>query len=545
MRARSSLLVVGAVALLPLVACEPTDPAVERISETESGSAANGRSYAPTISDDGRYVAFVSKAGNIGGDPSDDDVADVFLHDRETGVTEAVTASGNSHSGYAPFCAADPRRCLDGPDHPEAPAISDDGSTVAFSSSATNLVGPVLVKSNIYVSRNGRIALVTASSSGAPANDVSLSPSVSGNGRFVTFWSQADNLVPGDTNGSPDVFVRDLDAGTTSRVNTSASGAQSGSSDELLDIRIVEGISSATQPAPISDDGRFVAFLSLRTDLGVGGARAGTVYRKDLRTGAIVRVSDPSIGNRADRPWISGDGNLVSFRNGFWFDENADFPCASCFHVLPAAPLQRLVRNVQGGYSKELIPGTPFPGDPEVSGSATLRTFALRRDFNVYVRDLPTTRLRVRHRINAGGGRFVGRFGKVWDADRGFTGGTAERVGDQITFTADDALYQDQRVAVRSYALPVPDGLYRIRLLLSDNGSPTRPVVDVRAEGELVADDTGVRDRLGTFAATTVGFVVPVTDGQLDLAFEPVSGEPAVAAIEVLDARPSDRRITP
>jgi Tol biopolymer transport system component len=138
MRARSSLLVVGAVALLPLVACEPTDPAVERISETESGSAANGRSYAPTISDDGRYVAFVSKAGNIGGDPSDDDVADVFLHDRETGVTEAVTASGNSHSGYAPFCAADPRRCLDGPDHPEAPAISDDGSIVAFSSSATN-----------------------------------------------------------------------------------------------------------------------------------------------------------------------------------------------------------------------------------------------------------------------------------------------------------------------------------------------------------------------------------------------------------------------
>jgi hypothetical protein len=91
----------------------------------------------------------------------------------------------------------------------------------------------------------------------------------------------------------------------------------------------------------------------------------------------------------------------------------------------------------------------------------------------------------------------------------------------------------------------VPDGLYRIRLLLSDNGSPTRPVVDVRAEGELVGDDTGVRDRLQQHVATTVGFVVPVTDGQLDLAFEPVSGEPAVAAIEVLDARPSDRRITP
>jgi hypothetical protein len=525
MRARSSLLVVGAVALLPLVACEPTDPAVERISEAESGAAPNGNSSAPVISDDGRFVAFVSKAGNIGGDRSDHGLADVFLHDRATGVTDEVTASGDRGSF--------------------APAISDDGNTLAFTSLATNLVEPVTAASNVYALRDGRIVLASRSSSGAPGNGVSLSPSVSGNGRFVTFWSYADNLVPGDTNGSPDVFVRDLRSGMTRRVNTTASGGQSGPSDETFLTGIVDGKVSVDQGAPLSDDGRYVAFLSLRTDLLPGGPQGGTVYRKDLLTGAIVRVNGASIGNRAEVPWISGDGNLVSFRNGFWFDENGIFPCASCVHVVPSAPLLRLVRNVQGGYSKELIPGTPFPGDPEVSGDGTLRAFALRRDGNVYMRRLSTTLLRVRHRINAGGGRFVGRFGKVWDADRGFTGGTAERVGDQITFTADDALYQDQRVAVRSYALPVPDGLYRIRLLLSDNGSPTRPVVDVRAEGELVGDDTGVRDRLQQHVATTVGFVVPVTDGQLDLAFEPVSGEPAVAAIEILDARPSDRRITP
>ena len=100
---------------------------------------------------------------------------------------------------------------------------------------------------------------------------------------------------------------------------------------------------------------------------------------------------------------------------------------------------------------------------------------------------------------------------------------------------------------MRSYDLPVPQGLYRVRLLLSDKGSPTstRPVWDVRAEGELVLDDTGVRQLFHRHAATAVSFVVPVSDGSLDVDLSPVIGEPAVAAIEVLDARPSDRRATP
>src|SRR5215208_2500831 len=91
------------LALLPLVAaCEPTDPAVERISVSDTGGEPNAPSTAPTISDDGRFVAFVSEASNIGFG-GDNGVADVFVHDRTTRRTEDVT-SGNAPSGYAPYC---------------------------------------------------------------------------------------------------------------------------------------------------------------------------------------------------------------------------------------------------------------------------------------------------------------------------------------------------------------------------------------------------------------------------------------------------------
>jgi Tol biopolymer transport system component len=549
LRARSSLLVVGAVALLPLAACEPSDPAVERISQTESGGAPNGRSYAPAISDDGRFVAFVSEANDIGGDPSPDRFADVFVHDREEGQTRALTSSGNGQSGRAPSCDPEGPTCFDSlfGGVADPPAISDDGRTVAFTSDATNFAGPVDASANVYVHRNGRIVLASRSSSGAPANGVSLSPSVSGNGRFVSFWSYADNLVPADTNASPDVFVRDLQEGTTRRANTTATGGQSGVSDEAFPISVTSGEVNVYAKAPLSDDGRYVAFLSMRTELVPGGAPLGNVYRKDLQTGAIVRISDPSTGNRAEVPWISGDGNLVSYRNGFWFESFRKFDCVSCFTMVTAAPPLRLVRNVSGGYNTELIPGTPFPSAPDVSGDGTLLTFAAGRDRNIYVRHLPTIRLRARHRINAGGGRFAGRFGKVWDADRGFAGGATRQVPDPIGFTADDGLYHDERYAMRSYELPVPDGLYRVRLLLSNlrPHMPPRPVFDVRAEGELVADDVDVRDLYFPFEATTVAFVVPVADGQLDLDFAAESGAPMVSAIEVLDARRSDRRISP
>src|SRR5215213_692041 len=189
MRARLGLLVAGAVALLPLAACEPSDPAVERISRTPGGGVPNGPSFAPTISDSGRYVAFVSEASTIdSGDVNGS--ADVFRHDRTTGETELLTRGGDGPSGFAPTCFAFDRGepgCDDEPQRPEAPAISDDGRFVAFTSFARNLAGPVAAPSNIYVfdRQTFTTTLVSQSTGGAPGNGTSLSVAISGNGRVV------------------------------------------------------------------------------------------------------------------------------------------------------------------------------------------------------------------------------------------------------------------------------------------------------------------------------------------------------------------------
>ena len=95
------------------------------------------------------------------------------------------------------------------------------------------------------------------------------------------------------------------------------------------------------------------------------------------------------------------------------------------------------------------------------------------------------------------------------------------------------------------YDLAVPDGRYRVRLLVAEISPATpRRVFDVRAEGALVVDDFDVRDTFDPFEATTLEFVVPVTDGRLDLDFSASSNAPTVAAIEVLDARLPDERIS-
>jgi Tol biopolymer transport system component len=552
MRGRRRLLAVAGVALLPLTACEPTDPAVERISQSDSGGVPNGPSSTPAISDSGRYVAFVSEASNIAF-ADDNGSADVFLHDRTTGGTGLVTRGGDGPSGYAPTCLAFQQSepvCGDEPSRPEAPAISDDGRYVAFTSCARNRDGVVAAPSNIYVfdQNTSRTTLISRSTAGAPGNAPSLSVAISGNGRVVTFWSYADNLVPGDTNGSPDVFSRDLVTGTTTRVNTTSAGAQSGPSFESWEYSWPGGeLLSVDAPSPVSDDGRYVAFLSVRTDLAPGASSRGTIYRKDRQTGAILRISDPALGNRGEAPYISADGNFVSYATAFFFDVNRDAPCGVCFNYEPTGPLLRVVRNVTAGRTTELVPGNPFPGAPDVSGDGTLRVFALGGEASqVYLRHLPGTALVARHRVNAGGPPFAGTLLKTWDADRGFVGGNTHTVTNAIGFTADDPLYQSERWGMSGYDLAMPNGRYRVRLLVAEISPATpRRVFDVRAEGQLVVDDFDIRATFHAFEATTLEFVVPVTDGRLDLDFSASGNAPTVAAIEVLDARLPDERITP
>ena len=198
-----------------------------------------------------------------------------------------------------------------------APAASADGRFVVFDSLASNLVpGDTNAFDDIFVRDRavGTTQRVSVSSSGAQGDNISSSPAVSGDGRFVAFISAATNLVPGDTNGVRDTFVHDRAAGTTQRVSVSSSGEQgnfaSNGSGATNDV--------ATVAPAISADGRFVAFLSASSNLVPGDTNnAGDVFVHDRQTATTERVSvggNNKQGNSVSTaPGISADGRFVVF----------------------------------------------------------------------------------------------------------------------------------------------------------------------------------------------------------------------------------------
>ena len=131
----------------------------------------------------------------------------------------------------------------------------------------------------------------------------SLDPSLSADGRYVAFASQASNLVTGDTNGTSDVFVRDRQTGATTRVSVDSSGTQ--------------GNNGSAEPS-LSADGRYVAFTSQADNLVTGDTNGkADVFVHDRQTAQTTRVSVDSAGNQldfdSDSPSISGDGRFVAF----------------------------------------------------------------------------------------------------------------------------------------------------------------------------------------------------------------------------------------
>ena len=264
----------------------------ERVSVATGGGEANGASYTPAISADGRFVAFHSDATNlVSGDTSG--FTDIFVHDRQTGTTERVSvatggAEANGISGLA--------------------AISADGRFVAFQSAANNLVsGDTNSAYDIFVHdrQTGTTERVSVASGGGQATGgPSLRPVLSADGRFVAFFSDATTLVS-DTNATTDIFVHDRQTGTTERVNVATNGDQA------------TGISGS---AAISADGRFVAFESVANNL-VGSDTNSTydVFVHDRESGTTERVSVATNGGQATGnstfPAISADGRFVAFQS--------------------------------------------------------------------------------------------------------------------------------------------------------------------------------------------------------------------------------------
>ena len=219
-----------------------------RVSVSGKGLQGNGYSDMPTISADGRYVAFESKASDlVSGDTNGK--TDVFVRDLVAGTTRRVSVStsrqqaNNDSSVFA------------------TPSISADGRYVAFESAASNLAAGDTNKAlDVFVHdlSTGRTTRISVGTSGAQAggySTVSGAPVMSADGRYVAFFSSASNLVTPDTNQATDVFVHDMTSGATRRVSMTGAGAQANAySDE---------------PA-LSSDGRVLAFESLAGNLVTG-----------------------------------------------------------------------------------------------------------------------------------------------------------------------------------------------------------------------------------------------------------------------------------
>ncbi len=265
---------------------------IERVSVSDAGVEGNGSSFSPSLSAEGRYVAFTSFASNlVTGD--NNGKSDIFIYDRITRMIERVSVDdvGVRANGLG-----------------VSPSLSADGRYVTFESTASNLVpGDNNSSADIFVYDRvtGTIERVSVSDAGVEGNDRSLSPSLSADGRYVTFYSRASNLVLGDNNGSFDVFVYDRTTGTIERVSVSDTG--------------VEGNSSSFRPS-LSADGRYVAFTSFATNLVTGDNNGSSdVFVYDRTTGTIERVSvsDTGVGGSSfsDSPSLSGDGRYVTFRS--------------------------------------------------------------------------------------------------------------------------------------------------------------------------------------------------------------------------------------
>jgi Tol biopolymer transport system component len=240
---------------------------------------------------DARYLAFESDATNLSGTPDTNGMRDIFVKDRVTGAVDLVSVSTAGIQGDQPS---------------QGPSISADGRYVVFSSTATTLLGVPDAngtRSDVFVRDRvlGTTQLVSCSASGVQGDRGSAGASISSDGRYVVFVSEAVNLLGAwDHNGfTVDVYLKDLQTGTVELVNVSNAGVQT---------------HLAAGAASMSSDARYVVFASQDPDL-VAPDTNGTiqdVFLRDRQLGTTERISLSSAGLQADgwndSPTVSADG---------------------------------------------------------------------------------------------------------------------------------------------------------------------------------------------------------------------------------------------
>ena len=331
----------------------------ELVSVAPDGKAGNlpsqNNGFPPGISADGRFVAFSSSATNLVPDDTNG-LEDVFVYDRDQNVIELISRGTDGPSNGAStsrrsaptdaMSSSNPARPTSWPNQATprrtsscstasrtrmqrvsvasdgtagngpsiTPNISDDGLVVAFASRAINLVDQATTGAvaQIFVRewQSGSTELASLNAGGAPGNGISFLPALNRDGSQVAFKSEAFNLVPNDTNGVPDVFVRDRPAGTTQRVSVDSFGNQA------------NGLSGGPG---ISGDGRFVAFASFASNLvaedtnGQSDVYVYDRFQPGRSQGVIALVSvgldgQPANSGVSDFPvTMSADGRWIGF----------------------------------------------------------------------------------------------------------------------------------------------------------------------------------------------------------------------------------------
>ncbi len=302
------------------------------IDVSTGGLPANGNSRYPSVSGSGRYVVFASDATNLGA-PDLNGATDVFVRDTVAGTTTSLTTGANGESGRS------------------ATSITGNKFRSAFETNATNL-GPGADTNgvqDVLVATEGEAnAVVSVSTGGAAANGPSGEPAISSDGRLVGFTSLGDNLVPADTNGAADVFLRDLVNATTVLVSVATDGGEpngasgaaqivatgAGANDWVAayeseasnivandfntdtDVFVRTGAGTSeivsiglagtpangkSSGAALSPDGRYVTFVSTASNLVPGDTNnAADVFLRDRVAGTTVRISVSSANGEAD-----------------------------------------------------------------------------------------------------------------------------------------------------------------------------------------------------------------------------------------------------
>lgn len=325
--------------------------AIERVSYGNNNVQINGPIFGYDVSDDGRIVAFVTKASNLDANDTNGKY-DVYYIDTQTRVVKRVSADANGQQAFA--------------GDSQYPNVSADGRYIVYQSSAriaatdTNLFNDIY----LYDTQTGQNILVTTGLGGVASNLPSYNPHISADGRFVSFSSTANNLVDGDTNGQTDLFIYDVQATTIERIQGTVDGNQpNGStvesflsedgrfvlygstssnltaddSDKIKDVfvydrqsginrlvsRSVSGqpLSMLSNGGAVSRDGRYATFFTDSPNV-VAGENNGysDVFLHDLVTGEIIQVSAGMNNSAANREsyggFLSADGRYVVFNSG-------------------------------------------------------------------------------------------------------------------------------------------------------------------------------------------------------------------------------------